>query len=182
MGDAVRVAYTKFDGSLHYHQTMTRLGADEHGSWLGAPPGTIMRKGADGPPITIPQPHVLLVPGSGWWTAVFNGEPARLEIYCDITTPATWPDPHTVTMIDLDLDVGRIRADGRVERYDDDEFAEHQIRYGYPAEVVAQASAAADWLMAAVSAAAEPFGGAHRRWLARVAPAGPPGATAARHS
>jgi hypothetical protein len=32
----IRVVYTKFDGSLHWHQVMHYLGEDEHGIWLGA--------------------------------------------------------------------------------------------------------------------------------------------------
>lgn len=28
--------YTKYDGRLHWHQTMLYLGEDEHGVWLGA--------------------------------------------------------------------------------------------------------------------------------------------------
>ena len=41
-----------------------------------------------------------------------------------------------VTMVDLDLDVVRLRADQRVLIVDEDEFAEHQVRYSYPAEVI----------------------------------------------
>lgn len=36
-------------------------------------------------------------------------------------------------MVDLDLDVVR-RFDGSAEILDEDEFAEHQVRYGYPPE------------------------------------------------
>ena len=34
----VRLVFTKYDGSLHWHQTMKYLGDDEHGIWLGAEP------------------------------------------------------------------------------------------------------------------------------------------------
>ena len=44
-------------------------------------------------------------------------------------------------MVDLDLDVRRRRW-GVIERLDDDEFAEHRVRFGYPDEVVTQATAA----------------------------------------
>jgi uncharacterized protein len=68
-------------------------------------------------------------------------------------------------MVDLDLDVLRLRADQRVLLDDEDEFAEHQVRYCYPANVISNAEAAAAWLLDAVSAKAEPFGAAYRRWL-----------------
>jgi hypothetical protein len=72
-------------------------------------------------------------------------------------------------MIDLDLDVSRWRDTGAVRVLDEDEFAEHQARYGYPDGVVAQAERTARWLLAAVSDGDEPFASAYRPWLAHVA-------------
>jgi len=163
----VRVVYTKYDGSLHWHMTMRYLGADAHGSWLGAPAGTISRRGSE-PPIVMEQPYVLLIPEGQWWTATFNGEPARTEIYCDIGTPPRWPEAGEVTMADLDLDVLKLRADGQVLVVDQDEFAEHQIRYAYPAEVVRQAELATAWLADAISARNEPFAAQYLAWLDTV--------------
>jgi protein associated with RNAse G/E len=127
-----------------------------------------MRKGHN-PEVSVPEAHVVLFPRDAWWTATFNAAPRRTEIYCDITTPPRWPSPDEVTMVDLDLDVLRKRgADGPI-LVDEDEFAEHQVRYGYPAEVIGAASEAAQWLMEAVAARVGAFGGAHERWLAMVA-------------
>jgi uncharacterized protein len=163
-GRDVRVVYTKYDGSLHWNETMRFLGEDAHGAWLGAGAGGVSRKG-HGPAVVIEQPHLLLVPAGAWWTATFNGTPARSEIYCDITSPPRWPHPGEVTMADLDLDVVRRRADQQVELLDEDEFAEHQVRYGYPADVIAAAERSAAWLMEAVGARAEPFGRAAAEWF-----------------
>jgi protein associated with RNAse G/E len=166
--DGVRLVYRKYDGSLHWHQHMRRLGEDAHGVWLGGPTGTVARKGEDGPPVVIGHPHVILIPADAWWTAVFNGVPASHDVYVDITTPARWPHLGEVTMVDLDLDVLRRRADGLVSIVDQDEFAEHQVRYGYPADVIIAAERTAARLHAAVSGGAQPFGDAYRRWLALV--------------
>jgi protein associated with RNAse G/E len=159
--------YTKYDGSLHWHQTMHYLGEDEHGSWLGAPAGRSAQRGSE-PPIVIEQRNVLLIPAGKWWTAVFNDEPAKTDIYCDISTPPQWPHDGEVTMVDLDLDVLRLRADEQVVLVDEDEFAEHQVRYGYPAEVIRAAERAAAWLQEAISGGVEPFGAAFRPWLDQV--------------
>lgn len=70
-------------------------------------------------------------------------------------------------MVDLDLDVRRRRA-GAVELLDEDEFAVHQVRYGYPPEVIEGARAAADWLTGAVRERVEPFDSAYHSWLAQV--------------
>jgi uncharacterized protein len=172
-GRDVRVVYTKYDGSLHWNFTMRYLGEDQHGIWLGAGPGLVGHRGHEHE-VVFREAQVLLFPRpdggarDAWWTAAFNAAPARTEIYCDIATPARWPDPAQVTMVDLDLDVIRRRADQRVEIVDGDEFDEHQRRYGYPAEVIREAEQAAAWLRAALSAGAEPFAGEYRGWLAQV--------------
>jgi uncharacterized protein len=178
MSRDVRVVYTKYDGSLHWHHTMRYLGSDAHGVWLGAPGGTSSQRGSE-PPITLAQPWVQLIPaGDQWWSGAFNGEPATTEIYCDIGTPARWVSSAEVTMVDLDLDVVRMRADGRVLLLDEDEFATHQVRYGYPAEVIRQAEHASAGLLAAISAREQPFTTDYRAWLEMVTLTGAAGAGA----
>ncbi len=166
-GRKVRVAYTKYDGSLHWHHDMRYLGEDQHGVWLGAPAGTFTQRG-DEPPIRWDHNNVVLVPRDRWWTAAFTAEPAECEVYCDITTPARWPHDGEVTMVDLDLDVLRLWPDHSVMLDDEDEFEEHQVRYGYPAEVISQARMAAAWLMQAVSDGTEPFASGYQEWLGRL--------------
>jgi uncharacterized protein len=163
----VRLVFTKYDGSLHWHQMLLYLGEDEHGIWLGARSGATAQRGAE-PPVRFEAPSVQLIVAGQWWTAVFNDPPARAEVYCDISTPAQWRSPGEVTMIDLDLDVVRGRADQRVFVEDEDEFAEHQLRYGYPPDVISQAEETAARLLVAVSAGAEPFGSAAESWLDKV--------------
>jgi uncharacterized protein len=163
----VRLVFTKYDGSLHWHQTVQYLGEDEHGVWLGSRAGSIAQRGSE-PPIRFEAPFVQLIPVDQWWTAAFNDLPAWSEVYCDISTPARWISPSQVTMVDLDLDVVRRRPSGQVFVDDEDEFAEHQIRYGYPPDVVTCAEQAAASLLTAVSAGVEPFGSAAQVWLDKV--------------
>lgn len=162
----MRIVYRKFDGSLHWHMTMKWLGEDEYGIWTGAGPKNAWRKG-DGPELTIPHSQVRLFPREVWWTASFNAQPTRTEIYCDVTTPVDWPSPTEVTMVDLDLDVCR-RPDGEVVLLDEDEFAEHKVRYSYPPEVVSEALRATSWLRAALQDGTEPFATVYRGYLALV--------------
>ncbi len=171
MGDDVRVVYRKYDGSLHWNMTMKWLGEDEHGVWTGADASNTWRKG-DGPPTVVGHGHILLFPRNSWWTASFNSEPARTEIYCDISTPVEWPNPREVTMIDLDLDVVR-RRDGLVALLDEDEFAEHQVKYRYPAEVIRASISAAEWLQVALGDGTEPFASVYRTYLALIDEAQP---------
>ncbi|GAB3968202.1 hypothetical protein GCM10027615_19500 [Plantactinospora veratri] len=62
----------------------------------------------------------------------------------------------------------RRRGTGVVELRDEDEFAEHRVRFGYPEETVTQARAAAEWLHVALGDGTEPFASAYRKWLALV--------------
>jgi uncharacterized protein len=163
IAEPVRVVYTKYDGSLHWNYTTYRLGADEHGSWLGVGPNSLSRRGHE-PPVHFAEPYVMLVPPDGWWTAMFNDAPARTEIYCDITTIPQWPAPAEVTMVDLDLDVIR-RRDGTVFIDDEDEFLDHQLRYSYPADITAAARKSADDLYTQVHTNAEPFATTYHTWL-----------------
>jgi protein associated with RNAse G/E len=161
--EVVRVEYTKYDGSPHRGYPALRLGEDEHGVWLGVPQATF-----DAAQFKYSEPYVLLVPRHAWWTAMFNAPPRRTEIYCDIATPAHWPGVDHVRLADLDLDVRRRRATGQVELLDEDEFAEHQLRFGYPPEVVTNAWAAARWLLDALDNGAQPFAGSYHKWLDQV--------------
>ena len=163
----ITVTFTKYDGSLHWHMTMQKLGEDEHGVWAGMRAGRSMTNGA-GTPVTLPIAHVSLFPRTGWWTAWFNATPHEVSIYCDITTPPQWPADDVVTMVDLDLDVVRHRIDGSVLIVDEDEFAEHRRRFGYPLDVVNHAVEAAQWLHTAVSSETEPFGNTYEQWLRLV--------------
>ena len=162
----VRVVYRKYDGSLHWNQPGIRLGEDAYGVWVGAPGGTPVARG-ETPVDPAEHDHVILFPPQGWYTASFNAAPHRTEIYCDVTTVPLWHGAAEVTMVDLDLDVRRRRA-GAVELLDEDEFVEHGLRYGYPAEIVSAARTSADWLFDAVARRVEPFDTAYHPWLAQV--------------
>jgi uncharacterized protein len=146
--------------------TMKWLGEDEYGVWTGARAGNTSRKG-DGPAVIFEHSQVMLFPRREWWTATFTANPPG-TIYCDITTPVSWPSPHEVTMVDLDLDVYRQR-DGQVVLLDEDEFAEHQVRYGYPPDVIAASRRTAAWLQEALADGREPFANVCRSYLALLA-------------
>jgi hypothetical protein len=116
-----------------------------------------------------PTDQLGLVPPSSWpaaergWLTTFHGPGGPLSVYVDITAPPTWDGP-TVTACDLDLDVVR-ELDGRVWVDDEDEFAEHQVSLGYPAEVIADARASCDRLVALVGGGHPPYDGSAGPWF-----------------
>lgn len=160
----VEIRFTKWGGKRHWEFTLTPLGEDEHGWWLGGRTGMTLRRGLEEPVV---QQHdfVTLIPVGEWWAASFNAPGTTdIEVYVDVTTA---PVRHAtaVEMVDLDLDVVRLR-DGTVEVLDEDEFAEHQVLYGYPADVIARARASCDDLVTRIRQ--EPFTGTAASWLARL--------------
>jgi hypothetical protein len=167
MSELIRLTYRKYDGSLHWHGMMRRLGEDEHGLWLGWGKNMLMARGSE-PPVTMSAAHVQLIRRKDWWCGAFHAPPRTTAVYCDITTVAEWTAPDEITMVDLDLDVLRYR-DGRPPQIvDEDEFLEHQVRYAYPPEVIANARAAADALLVSVQRDEEPFKSAYRKWLSPI--------------
>jgi len=164
----VRVLTRKWPDAPHWEFDAIPLGADAHGHWVGVPRGTWLSKPDKG--FTAAADHVVLLPHDDWWVATLYGrDPERpMDVYVDMTTPCVWADDRsTVTCVDLDLDVIQ-GTDGRIWLDDEDEFADHQVRYGYPADVVAGAERSAVEVLAAVTAGSGAFDGTAHDWLARL--------------
>lgn len=165
----VRVVFSKWGNRPHWRFSMQRLGEDAHGVWLGAGAGLEISR--PGQLVSLDYPSVMVVQPGRPYTAIFNASPglsgnSPCAVYVDITTPPQWRGDE-VAMVDLDLDVVQ-SWDGHVFVDDEDEFAEHQQRYGYPPEIVALATDACATALAAVANADEPFGLVGRAWLDQV--------------
>ena len=164
-GDPVHVDFRKWPDRLHWQLTMRRLGTDEHGLWLWAPPGTVAQRGHE-PPTAFKSTAVKLITADRWWTAIWN-QAGPFELYVDISTPASW-DGDRVTFIDLDLDVARYRDTGDVAILDEDEFLDHQVRYNYPPNIIDKARSATAQVAIDVEGRREPFGDVAAAWLNRA--------------
>ncbi|GLW32310.1 DUF402 domain-containing protein [Actinoplanes regularis] len=170
--DVVDLVLRKYDGRPHRRVTGRLLGEDEFGTWIGTPRGTMVRYSYGLRRLSWTRSDsVRLIPRDAWWMAMFSAEPSRSEIYCDVTTPVRRTGPAEFTVIDLDIDLIRFH-DRRVVIDDEDEFAAHRVRFGYPDEVVTAATGAATELHAALTGDTEPFAGHYRKWLARAAAVG----------
>jgi protein associated with RNAse G/E len=174
--DAVDVVLRKYNGRPHRWVTARRLGEDEYGVWLGTPAGTTVHYQYGNRPTGLTRHDaVRLIPRDEWWIAMFTAAPSEREVYCDICLPPRWTGPFEITVIDMDLDVARFRPrrrlglSSRVVLEDEDEFAENALIYGYPTDVVVQATAVAENLRRALTSRVEPFGTASRSWLRNLA-------------
>ena len=162
----ITVQFFKYPDRLHWRHETNRLGEDEHGVWLGASTGAIVQRGAEAP-MELKGPTVQLIPPAAYWSLIINGADHKYPIYIDIGTPAIWVNDHRVEMIDLDLDVVR-RKDGSVEVLDEEEFLDHQVRFGYPDWLVDRARTTAAELVLQVEAHVEPFGQMPEHWLQKL--------------
>ena len=166
-GDPVRLVMSKWGDRPHWELDATYLGSDDHGDWVGAPAGTVNAR--PGARFVSEVDAVTLVPRDpalAWCLPTFHAPGIWCTVYVDVTTPAFW-DGAVLRAVDLDLDV--IRGDrGRTWVDDEDEFADHRVRFGYPEDVVAAALASAERVLADVVAGRAPFDGSPSGWLGRV--------------
>lgn len=161
-GDAISLRFTKWDRARHWEFDMLALGSDQHGIWAGASAGTRLSR----PGNTFDSEHdwVTLVPHDQPWAASFYDSPEQhVSIYVDMTTPAEWSG-HTVSMVDLDLDVV-LRRGGSLFIDDEDEFEVHRRTMSYPNDLVATARRTAEDVRSAIAAGAEPFASVGTEWL-----------------
>lgn len=162
MAQVVHLDGRKWPDRLHWQMDIERLGEDEHGVWLYAPGSTIARRGNE-PPRELRSGFVACVPEQEWWVVEFYWDHPWHAVYVNIGTPPEWSGDR-VTQVDLDLDVVRL-VDGGVEVLDEDEFVEHQVQYGYPPELIDEATRAAKRAARMLANGDEPFGSASQRWL-----------------
>ncbi|CAN5665988.1 hypothetical protein BH11ACT8_BH11ACT8_14470 [soil metagenome] len=169
-GEPVRVAMTKWGGRPHWEFDARWLGEDEHGCWIGIVTGTPMARPGASFTTTVDQVGLVPRPGAGGgagWVATFHAPGAWVRTYVDMTTVPEW-DGGRVHAVDLDLDVV-LPSDGPAFVDDEDEFAEHQVRYGYPSETISSAEESCAFVLGEVLAERAPFDGdTPDVWLRRL--------------
>lgn len=167
-GTRLQFRWRKWDGSPHWEQDSIYLGTDEWGDWFGQQIG--WRSVRPGREFVCREPNVTLVPPTGDWAFTHNAHPHPVAVYIDLAWDIRFDDEGRPGGIDMDLDVVR-RTDGRGTWIDDrDEWDEHRVRFGYPADVVAHLEATAVDLERRVLVGEAPFSDAVTGpWLRRLA-------------
>ena len=166
----MELATEKWGGVPHYRGEVHLLGDDEHGRWWWGPAGGTIFRG-DVPLFDRQQDVLFLAPPDAWWSVAWWIGHAEVELYVNIGTPMV-EEPERIVSTDLDLDVIR-RVDGAVEVLDRDEWEEHQVRYGYPPDVVEQVEAVTEQVRLLVEGGAPPFDAATPAgWVERARAAG----------
>lgn len=180
-GTEIVFQWRKWDGSTHWRHECVWLGSDSWGDWVGQPAGWWSER--PGRSFATHGPNVTLVPPSGDYALTVNRDhPKGMRIYIDLAWDVRagaadgTPDPLLFTGIDMDLDVVRIEGERGTWLDDVDEWDEHRVQYGYPAEVQEHLLALAVDLEQRVRAQLEPFDDATADvWLDRLEALGLPG-------
>ena len=177
------VQWRKWDDSPHWANECVYLGSDQWGDWVGQPTGWLNSRpgrefAASGPNVTLlPHPDADLS-AADYALTVNRRHPHAMRIYIDLGWDVRWtgaPDDETTTApimargIDMDLDVVRVEGERGTWVDDRDEWAEHLVEYGYPADVIAHLEALALELEEKVRAQVAPFDDATADpWLDRL--------------
>lgn len=159
----ISIQSTKYDGSLHYNYPAMLVRKDTDLVIAYTPPGMPVKsyRGA----MTTANHSLQL-----FWA----DRPYNLHVnwyadwqprthYINIASAATWHDG-AIRFIDLDLDVIWRAATGEVILDDEDEFLEHQVRFGYPADLIAQTWRGCDEVRALIARCEYPFDGSLYAW------------------
>ncbi len=155
----IRSASTKYDGSIHYEFDTYLIDHVDGCLRLWIPAGT-PNNGYRGPGVFERDALAVFFPDDPrrGFNVFLHQQPypgLDMVMASDMLMNAHL-DGDTLRWIDLDLDV-EVFADGRIELVDEDEFAEHQLRYDYPPEVIAAAEASAELALELARTASFPF-------------------------
>jgi len=172
-GERVVCRAWKYNGLAHWVVPGLALGSDEHGEWVYQPAGSFVAR--PGMAFFARSDAVCLIPAEGEWVATFHSGEDRngLRLYIDLSTAVGWaslgPGGWEAHSIDMDLDVVRVEGERGTWIDDEDEWDEHRVRYGYPAEVQQHLEALAADLAQRVRAQQPPFDDASADvWLDRL--------------
>jgi len=169
-GTPVTFRWRKWDGAPHWVHESVYLGSDEWGDWVGQKDGwRSVRPGRD---VVAEGPNVTLVPPGGAYACTINQTHPRIRIYIDIAWDVRWSEAErdVIEGIDMDLDVVRALDERGLYIDDRDEWDEHRVHYGYPADIVTALEQLAVDLERRVGAFEAPFDDATAaHWFARLA-------------
>lgn len=153
-GTRLAFQWRKWDGSPHWRHDCIYLGRDEWGDWFGQPDGS--RSHRPGRDFLTEWTNVTLMASTGDFAFTRHVPGHRTRTYIDLAWDLRWVDG-VPTGIDMDLDVVDRPAGEGVFIDDRDEWDEHRVRYGYPAQVVAHLEALANDLRDRVAGDIPPF-------------------------
>jgi protein associated with RNAse G/E len=159
IGRPIPIHITKYDGSYHRRWPVYYVQREGALYLTESRAGEHVTRTPD--PVDDPDPFPIRSGGQvflwddRWFNVARGPRDGRTRYYVNIGTPVQF-DGEAFHYIDLDLDV-IWWTDQTPQVVDEDEFLDHSVRMGYPAEVIERARAAVDEVLSMIEARAFPF-------------------------
>lgn len=124
----------KFDGTLHYEQTLEFLKKDQNHIVLKGNIGRKLKHYTRKKVFEFDKETKEYFFKDRWYTAalVYNEKGKIIHVYCNIAKPSVIKD-NSVEFVDLDVDV--LVQNGKIKIIDMNEFNENKEIYGYGKEL-----------------------------------------------
>ncbi len=147
----------KYDQRPHYTWPAIRLADDGEQMRFHSVIGGVLVHHTRGFQELIRRPSDLTFWSERWYNVFtnFDEDGTLRNFYCNVAMPPHLSD-HTLTFVDLDLDV-RVFPDGTYQLLDEDEFDLYRVHYGYPEWVQAKARQAVQDIIVLAQAKQGPF-------------------------
>ncbi|MDR6551598.1 DUF402 domain-containing protein [Paenibacillus qinlingensis] len=157
MDNQITIQALKYGNLLHYEWRTTLLEKTETHIVVLGEYGRQLHHYTKQKVFTIENWTIEFFSFDSWYTVSADVVDGVLnEFYCNINQPAVMKGT-TVSFVDLDLDY--VKRKGVWQVVDEDEFAAHTIKFGYPVELVHQAEQALAALKEKVANKEFPFDG-----------------------
>ncbi len=153
----------KYDGSQHYRYAVTEMQRTDDALWVYTPPGVLVMSYRGGGLTRYHGLHLFFVDRYYNMLVQWHADWQPRMHYVNIATPARWDDG-AVRWVDLDIDLIWRSTSDVVLTDDEDEFADHQVRFAYPAALIAAVERSADDVREQFVRRAPLFDGSLYRW------------------
>lgn len=146
----------KFDGRLHYEQTLELFEKFDNHVVLKGVKGRELIHHTRNSVFKFDKNTLEYFFTDRWYTAaiIFDDNGNVVHVYCNIALPCTILE-HSVEFVDLDVDV--VVRNGKIEVIDIDEFEEHKILYKYDEELEKKIFIAVDTVKTDITKGNYPF-------------------------
>ncbi|MGG1552965.1 DUF402 domain-containing protein [Paenibacillus ferrarius] len=165
-GMTIPIRALKYGNRPHYDWETTLLERGDAHLFVLGHHGRQLRHYTKGKTFTIDRWTVEFFPLDAWFTVSADVVDGRIvQYYCNICEPPRL-EQDGVSFIDLDLDL--IYRDGVWQVVDEDEFAEHTVKFGYPPELVNRVWQELAKLQARIASRQFPFDGSMERLVSQA--------------
>jgi len=159
----IKIQSMKYGNHLHYEWETTLLEKTDSYIFVLGHKGRKLNHYTKGQVFTVDNWTIEFFPLDAWFTVsadVIDGE--LKQYYCNICEPPQFAGD-LVTFVDLDIDL--VYRNGQWMVVDEEEFADHALKFSYPPELIKRVRMEQQGLEQRIKQGRFPFDGAIERWM-----------------